>query len=105
MTHIIENEFSKYTINPITDPEHGVLYVEFEYYNKMRSTTKFDVYTTVYEVYQFIKHNDKKQKLLSIIESLEGIVRGYYGDDVFCITDNSYEGLAEAIINKWEIEL
>ena len=100
MNQIIENEFSKYTITPTTDPEHGVLYVEFEYDNKMRSTTKFDAYTTMDEAYQFIERNDKKQKLLSIIESLEGIVRGYYGDDVFCITDNSYEDLAEAIIDK-----
>lgn len=100
MNHIIENEFSKYTITPTTDSECGVLYVEFEYYNKMRSTTAFNVYGTMDEVDQFIERNDKKQKLLSIIESFEGIVTGYYGDDVFCITDDSYDGLAEAIIDK-----
>lgn len=100
MSYIIKNEFSKYTINPATDPEHGVLYVEFEYYNKMRSTTAFNVYNTMDEVDQFIERNDKKQKLLSIIESVEGAIKGYYGDEVSCITYDSYEGLAEAIIDK-----
>ena len=100
MNHIIENEFSKYTITPTTDHEHGVLYVEFEYYDKIRTTTAFDVYSTMDEVDQFIERNDKKQKLLSIIESVEGAIKGYYGDDVSCITNDSYEGLAEAIIEK-----
>lgn len=100
MNQIIENEFSKYTINPTTDPEHGVLYVEFEYYNKMRSTTRFVTYNTMDEVDQFIEHNDKKQKLLSIIESMEGSITDYYGYESYCITDRSYEGLAEAIIEK-----
>jgi hypothetical protein len=96
----IENEFSKYTITPTLDTEHGVLYVEFEYYDKIHSTTKFDVYSTMDEVDQFIERNNKKQTLLSIIESLESTVTGYYGDDIDCITDDSYECLAEAIIDK-----
>ena len=100
MNYIIENEFSKYTITPTTDSECGVLYVEFEYYDKMRSTTKFDVYTTMDEVDQFIERNDTKQLLLSVIESVEGTVKGYYGDDISCVTDDSYECLAEAIIDK-----
>ena len=97
---VIETGFSEYKFTATTDDECGVLFVELEYYNKALGTTSFKTYDTIAEVDQFIEHNEKKQKLISIIEGMESIIKGYYGDDVNCITDDSYEGLAEVIIDK-----
>jgi hypothetical protein len=94
---VYKSQFNVYTVTQTVD-DGDTLYISLSNENLRARTTSYDIYDTMEEVNEIMAAIDSKQLMLSLIESCESEVTGYYGDALYCITDDSYEKLAEVLL-------
>ena len=94
---VYKSQFNVYTVTRTVE-DGKILHVSLSNENVRYSTTSFDVYRTMAEVNEIMAATDRKQLMVSLIESCESTITGYYGDPVECIDPQDYEKLAVVIL-------
>ena len=97
IVEVYKSQFNVYTVTRTVE-DGDTLYVSLSNNDLHASTTAFDIYDTMQEVNEIMAATDRKQLMLSLIESCESTITGYYGDPVECIDPQDYEKLVEVLL-------